>query len=1065
MSLGTNLKRGMIWLTLCMTGLAAAGDIYVDDSAPGANNGTSWFHAYRFLRDALDVAKPGDTVKVGQGIYRPNQSSWGPITGRPDSFIMINGVSIMGGYKANDPNPPFDPEARDPNMYPSILSGDLDANDIPIDDGDWDQIADLLTHPTRQDNSYSVVLAGATEPNAVLDGFVIEGGNSNSDEKDLEKESIYRMGGGMAAIDGHATIRKCVFLHNAAAEGGGALYNRGNLNLDQCRFLANFGDTSGGYGGGAIVILDGAPVIRRSEFIRNLAGGQATGGAIKNFTGAPQISDCLFENNDGSRLGGAISSNGDAVITDCDFINNTASSGGALDIGNSSSNLTNKPNIQYSWFINNRGSSRGGAAYIYRSEPAFLGCYFIGNEAPSEGGAIYGSGAEPNFVNCIFNGNMVTSVSQSIGGGMFLTNTSNASIYNCTFAHNVATVGYGIACKSSGPEYASHVNIRNSILWNDTFDEVRIMDESTRFIGYTTMMQWDTSGPGNNTSNPMFVNATGDDGVPGTDDDDLRLRGGNASSSVDSGNNYWIPDGVLLDADKMDRRADDPATPDHGWGEPPLVDRGAYEYGSTSSMRPAADAGSPQTVYAGPGNTASVKLDGTGSYDPDGRPLSYRWSWHSGVAYGATPTVVLPVGNTLVTLVVNNGQQDSLPDTVTISVLAQGGQKPIAVAGDDQNVYTEGLDAQVTLDGSASYDPSGREITFYHWNWNVNNQEQNRYEVMPTITLPLGTHIIRLRVHNGVEYSDWDSVTITVLQQQSTKPVAVAGDDRTVDADGSGQAQVLLNGSGSYDPAGRDIVFYHWTWTVGAQVENRYSVTTTATLPVGVYTIRLRVHNGIQYSDWDDVVITVKQQPNVKPIADAGPDQMVSAGAGNLATNIQLDGSGSYDPSGRSLSYRWNWTVNNQNWQATGVRPVIPWLPLGKTVVTLVVSNGLQDSQPDTVTIEVLPKHEFDTWIYPGHITPYDDSIYVTMLMDIVGVPASDIDMAAGLTMTPGNLKPIGQHLTVRNAGDVTATLFAFWHEAPVLAANPTGIVTLTVHGQLIDGTPFTGSASVRVSH
>jgi hypothetical protein len=67
--------------------------------------------------------------------------------------------------------------------------------------------------------------------------------------------------------------------------------------------------------------------------------------------------------------------------------------------------------------------------------------------------------------------------------------------------------------------------------------------------------------------------------------------------------------------------------------------------------------------------------------------------------------------------------------------------------------------------------------------------------------------------------------------------------------------------------------------------------------------------------------------------------------------------------------------------------------------------------------------------------------------------------------MTPGNLVPIGQHLTPRNTGDVTATLFAFWHESAVLASNPTGIVNLTVHGQLKDGTPFSGSASVRISH
>ena len=44
------------------------------------------------------------------------------------------------------------------------------------------------------------------------------------------------------------------------------------------------------------------------------------------------------------------------------------------------------------------------------------------------------------------------------------------------------------------------------------------------------------------------------------------------------------------------------------------------------------------------------------------------------------------------------------------------------------------------------------------------------------------------------------------------------------------------------------------------------------------------------------------KDPNLKPVANAGPDQSVTAGS---TTIVQLDGSGSADPEGHSLTYTW----------------------------------------------------------------------------------------------------------------------------------------------------------------
>ena len=83
---------------------------------------------------------------------------------------------------------------------------------------------------------------------------------------------------------------------------------------------------------------------------------------------------------------------------------------------------------------------------------------------------------------------------------------------------------------------------------------------------------------------------------------------------------------------------------------------------------PIADAGPDQTVELETYEGTEVTMDGSGSSDPDGDPLTYEWTWDDESASGVNPTVVLPLGTTIITLVVNDGTTDSDPDTVNITV-------------------------------------------------------------------------------------------------------------------------------------------------------------------------------------------------------------------------------------------------------------------------------------------------------------------------------------------------------------------------------------------------------------
>src|SRR4030042_2438407 len=95
---------------------------------------------------------------------------------------------------------------------------------------------------------------------------------------------------------------------------------------------------------------------------------------------------------------------------------------------------------------------------------------------------------------------------------------------------------------------------------------------------------------------------------------------------------------------------------------------------STENSKPVANAGPDQEVFVG----QMVNLDGSGSTDADGDPLTYRWSFTSrpggsGAAL-SNPNTVGPsftvdiAGTYVVQLIGNDGKVDSNPDTGPVAL-------------------------------------------------------------------------------------------------------------------------------------------------------------------------------------------------------------------------------------------------------------------------------------------------------------------------------------------------------------------------------------------------------------
>ncbi|MCB9745241.1 MAG: discoidin domain-containing protein [Alphaproteobacteria bacterium] len=388
---------------------------------------------------------------------------------------------------------------------------------------------------------------------------------------------------------------------------------------------------------------------------------------------------------------------------------------------------------------------------------------------------------------------------------------------------------------------------------------------------------------------------------------------------------------------------------------------------------PEADAGPNVSTPTGLAGT----LDGSGSSDPDGDALTYRWTLtvapsgsaltDADIVDADTPSPSLTPdvdGDYTLSLEVCDGEPLCDSDTTILTgEPSTGNNPPVADAGSDQ---TATLGATVEVNAQGSTDPDGDAMS-YRWEFLsvpsgsalVSTDIATRYRPRGTFTPDIaGTYSLEVRVCDA-EYCDYDDVDVTVTGSTgNTPPVANAGSDQTVNLGDT----VQLNGSRSNDPDG-DPVTYQWEFLslpsasalTNSDISGRYRPSPTFVPDVeGSYTLQIRVYDGTDYG-FDQVVITVVSgnSGNNAPTADAGADVN-----GCALTEVTLDGSGSSDPDGDALSYSWSFSAlpsgsnltDSDISGASGASPRFTPDAFGTYTLTLTVDDG-QDSDSDSVDV------------------------------------------------------------------------------------------------------------------
>ncbi len=497
-----------------------ASTLYVDANAAGANDGSSWCDAFVALQDALAVAAAADgsinEIRVAQGVYKPDGGVGQTPGDRAATFHLLDGVALKGGYAGCGAT---DPDERDPAQFVSTLSGDLNGDDGP---GPFDG---------NSENAFHVVTGSERYDTAIIDGFTITAGNAHGAFPDNE-------GGGMLNNVGNPTVTGCTFADNTAVNGAGMMNRGGSVpTITASTFVGNSADNDGG----GIYNASSDPIVNNCAFLGNKAteGGTSYGGGMANYTASPSVTDCAFVGNSAGTSGGGMSNRERSypTVRSCTFKGNTASSGG------------------------------GGMCNLDLSSPAVINCIFTGNEGGTSGGGGMWNGIDssPRVTNCLFTGNESLDESGG-GGGMRNEVRSHPIVTNCTFYANLASIGGGMRSNDD-----CNPTVENCVFWQNVPDQIDDLAASVTTATYSCI-QGGWPGLGNIDEDPLFVDPIGPDGIPGTEDDDLRLSPG--SPCIDVGDNTVV-DACLPDLDRNWRIVDGDGD------EIPVVDMGPYEFGST----------------------------------------------------------------------------------------------------------------------------------------------------------------------------------------------------------------------------------------------------------------------------------------------------------------------------------------------------------------------------------------------------------------------------------------------------------------------------------------------------
>ena len=346
-----------------------------------------------------------------------------------------------------------------------------------------------------------------------------------------------------------------------------------------------------------------------------------------------------------------------------------------------------------------------------------------------------------------------------------------------------------------------------------------------------------------------------------------------------------------------------------------------------------------------------IYFDASGSYDPDGTIVSYKWDFGDGTTgTGVTVQHSYPEnGAYTVTLTVTDDDGAINSTTATKTVLNQP-----PVASFTESAHTVDTNVVIYFDASDSYDPDGVIVSY---TWDFGDGTTGTGIMVTHVYADDGSYTVTLTVTDDDGATDSAQDTKTVVNRP---PVAMFTESaHRVD---TGEV-IYFDASYSYDLDGT-IVSYSWdfgdgTTATGVEMEHAYEDN-------GIYTVTLTVTDDNGATDTDEDTKTVTNRPPVAAFTE-------SAHTVDTSEVIYFDASDSYDVDGTIVSYVWNF---GDGTTATGIDAEHAYYNDGTYRVTLTVTDDDGATDSATATKTVLNQPPVASFTESAHKVDTEEIIY-----------------------------------------------------------------------------------------